>query len=268
MGRFDSLFDEKLFARFEEIKGKYKGERAWCVGNGPSLANTPLELLENEYTFGLNKIADIYPSTSWRPSFYVNVTRGVIGGADWGAASKTAIENTPSFLCVDFLPALMKKSGEAYLVPHDVYPLRVTCRAKQTSPDVSLWSDDIFERVSKDGSSMLAVMQIATYMGFDPLILIGCDMGWKAFDWEENKDPNHFIDSYWGHQKIGGRKIEMTERVARNCNYDVLVAHKIAKQACDSLGVKVYNATVVGELEVYPRVDFVETANRRVWFAI
>jgi hypothetical protein len=258
VGRFDTLFNEEMFARFQEIKGKYKGERAWCVGNGPSLASTPLELLENEHTFGLTSIAKIYPSTSWRPSFYVSVAGAVMEGGSYVAAAKAAIEGTPSFLCAAFLPTLMEKSGETPLVPHDVYPLRVTCREKQTSPDVSVWSDDIFERVSKDGSSMLTVMQIAVYMGFSPLILIGCDMGWKAFDWEENKDPNHFIDSYWDYRKRGDRKIEMTERMARNCNHDVLVAHKIAKQACDARGVKVYNATIGGELEVYPRVDLME----------
>ena len=266
-----SLFNDALKARFDEIRGKFKGERCWCIGNGPSLANTPLELLEGEYTFGLNKIADIYPSTTWRPSFYVNVTRGVTGGSDWGSSAKEAIENSPSFLCADHLPSLLEEApGErqAYLLPRDVYPLRVTCREEQTSGDVSVWSNDIYERVSKDGSSMLAVMQIAAYMGFDPLILVGCDLGWKAFDWEENKDPNHFIDSYWAHQIIDGRKIELTKRVARNCNHDVLMAHRIARQACDWLGIKVYNATIGGELEVYPRVDFVETASRRPWVAL
>lgn len=271
MSRFDAVFDEPLRARFDAIKGKFKGERCFCVGNGPSLANTPLELLKDEYTFGLNRIAKIYPTTSWRPTFYVNVTRGVIGDSEWGESAREAIKNTPSFLCVDFLPALLEKvAGDVptILVPHDVYPLRVTCRQEQTSPDVSVWSDDIFERVSKDGSSMLAVMQIAAYMGFDTIVLIGCDLGWRAFDWEKNIDPNHFCEDYWGWQKIGGRKIEMTETVASNCNYDVQISHLIAKHACDSLGIKVYNATVGGGLETYPRVDFVETVKRKPWVAL
>ena len=183
----DAIFNDGLKVRFDTIRGKFKGERCWCIGNGPSLAATPLELLEGEYTFGLNKIADIYPSTTWRPSFYVNVGGALSESNDCLRAAKEAMEYSPSFLCADYLPELLKEDPRkrlVYLLPRDVYPLRVTCRKEQTISDVSVWSNDIFERVSKDGSSMLAVMQIAAYMGFDTFVLVGCDMGWKAFDWE------------------------------------------------------------------------------------
>ena len=43
---------EKLGA----LKDKHKGERCFIIGNGPSLKQTDLTKLKNEYTFGLNRI--------------------------------------------------------------------------------------------------------------------------------------------------------------------------------------------------------------------
>ena len=40
--------------KLRRLKDKYKGERCFILGNGPSLAKTDLSLLRNEYTFGLN----------------------------------------------------------------------------------------------------------------------------------------------------------------------------------------------------------------------
>ncbi len=66
------------------LKNKYKGERIFLIGNGPSLNKTPLELLEDEYTFGVNRIYLLFDRINWRPTFYtVN---------DWEVGSDNASE--------------------------------------------------------------------------------------------------------------------------------------------------------------------------------
>ncbi len=42
----DLIKEEKTWG---QLKDKYKGERVFVVGNGPSLNKTPLYLLKNEY---------------------------------------------------------------------------------------------------------------------------------------------------------------------------------------------------------------------------
>jgi len=242
--------------RIEAWKDKYKGERCFCIGNGPSLKDTPLYLLEDEYTFGLNRIADIYPSTSWRPSFYVNVTI-MTTDAGWAKSSIEAIKNTPSFVWYGLLPSVLDTIEDEVMISYNVFPVEVTKERPQDGFSLDIWSHDIAERVSKYGSSMLAVLQIAVYMGFNPIYLLGCDLGWKPFDYEENKDPNHFSEDYWG-RAYPGTEVVVTPRVALKYTTDALASHALAKEACDSIGVEIYNATVGGELEVYPRADLLE----------
>lgn len=38
----------------------------------------------------------------------------------------------------------------------------------------------------------------------------------------------------------------------------MLAAHQLARASCEKLGVKIYNSTFGGELEVYKRVDYNE----------
>ena len=240
------------------MRGKYKGHRCFLAGNGPSLASTPLELLKDEYTFGVNKIADIYKMTTWRPSFYVNVANGVVFPPQRDACILAA-RDAISFLCVDNLQHLYGVNDDGVCkITDNIYPLKVTFRLYDpTEIDSSTWSYDISDHVSKDGCSMYSVFQIAVYLGFDPLILIGCDLGHKGFIWEENKDPNHFTEDYWERLTIdGGKPYRITDQYAKKQARHIRSAHIMAQEVCDKMGVKIYNATLGGELEVHQRVDF------------
>jgi hypothetical protein len=252
---------ETMSARIVAWKDKYKGERCFCVGNGPSLKDTPLHLLENEYSFGLNKISDIYDKTPWRPSFYVNVTV-LTTGAEWAQAAKKSMVQTPSFIDYGLLPYVLEATDGEFFVPDHIFPIVVHKAYRQHDPDPSLWSHDISERVSKFGSSMLTVLQIAVYMGFNPIYLLGCDLGWRPFGWGE-ADPNHFSEDYWGLARVHEEhKVIVSEGLANRYTADARSSHVLAKKVCDPMGVKIYNATKGGDLEVYPRVDFMEVV---VW---
>jgi hypothetical protein len=95
-------------------------------------------------------------------------------------------------------------------------------------------------------------------MGFDPIYLIGCDTSYtvpesvqiesddprKLTSTEE--DPNHFDPHYFG----PGRKWQ---------NPDVrfmVEDYEKARRSADRSGIGIYNATVGGQLEVFPRVDY------------
>ena len=43
------------------LKGKHRGKRGFIIGNGPSLKNTDLTKLEDEFTFGMNRIYLLFP---------------------------------------------------------------------------------------------------------------------------------------------------------------------------------------------------------------
>ena len=48
----------------------------------------------------------------------------------------------------------------------------------------------------------------------------------------------------------------LANTLADSLNKNMVAAHKLTKRACDKCGVKVFNATVGGSLEVYNRIDF------------
>lgn len=47
--------------------------RHWVIANGKSLLDTPLHLLKDEITWGMNRIHLLYDKTDWRPSRYLMV---------------------------------------------------------------------------------------------------------------------------------------------------------------------------------------------------
>jgi len=55
------------------LKDSHKGERCFLIGNGPSLRQTDLTLLKNEFTFGFNRIflaAEELNFTPFLPGFH------------------------------------------------------------------------------------------------------------------------------------------------------------------------------------------------------
>ena len=52
------------------IKDSHKGERCFIVACGPSLTYADLELIKDEYTFGMNSGVLTFDKTGWRPNFY------------------------------------------------------------------------------------------------------------------------------------------------------------------------------------------------------
>lgn len=234
-------------------KDRHAGERCFIVGNGPSLRETPLERLTGEYSFALNSIAKIYDKTAWRPTFYVNTT-GMVVCKTWAEHARTSVAlGIPSFLAVQYIPCIYMPP-----VPDNVELVVISEGhvSKVVTPPDKWWSHDIGQRICVYGTTMLAIMQIAAFMGFKEFVLVGCDMGWKPFDFEQNRDPNHFDEDYWESATTpDGSKRVVTDKLARRFNVQCEAAHQLTKRITDKLGIKVYNATTGGELEVYPRVD-------------
>ncbi|MDR9404718.1 MAG: hypothetical protein RI580_14915, partial [Halothece sp. Uz-M2-17] len=60
-------------ARLKQWNNKYLGQKAVIICNGPSLVQSNLSLLENTFTFGLNKINLLFDKSDFRPSCIVSV---------------------------------------------------------------------------------------------------------------------------------------------------------------------------------------------------
>ena len=89
---------------FEKYKDCHKGQRVFLIANGPSLADTNLNLLKDEVTIAMNRISLIYDKNpDWRPTYYLFSSTNVknpVWGRDWSGSVTTAIAQpeTTSFV--------------------------------------------------------------------------------------------------------------------------------------------------------------------------
>ena len=80
----------------KKFKNKHLGERCFIVGNGPSLKNTKLDLIKNEFSFAMNRISMIFDFTEWRPSYYSCTTTN-IHRAEWKKDIRIMLEEAGYF---------------------------------------------------------------------------------------------------------------------------------------------------------------------------
>ncbi len=238
--------------RLRRLRGRYAGRRCVIQGNGPSLNEMDLEVFADELVWGSNRAYLLYDRISWRHAFYTGVDTRVIPDIapelmDWtGRLPKTQF----------FFPYRFRSDG--VLAPRPNIAWYPEVRPRENPLDGPMFSRSCSLWVSSVNTVTLAALQLAAHMGFSPIYLIGCDTSYTVPDSvrverddprklvSTEDDPNHFDASYFG----AGRKWHdpQVHRMIEN--------YQVAKRVCDRLGVKVYNATVGGQLEVFPRVDY------------
>jgi hypothetical protein len=91
------------------------------------------------------------------------------------------------------------------------------------------------------------MVQQAVLDGYNPIYLLGCDLGFKP-----GHGATHFAPNYYPPEQI------TTPEGADERNRTLLLMHQLIKRECDERGVEVLNATPGGALEVYPRVSLEE----------
>jgi hypothetical protein len=214
-----------------------------------------LEVFNREYVWGVNKCYLLFDRVSWRPAFYVAVDRRVV--PDIATEINHLVLNQPqiiSFFPVQFREQWVLRSG-ANVYWYNEVPL------DETNLPNGMFTRDAAKWVSSVRTVTIAALQLAVYLGFNPIYLIGCDTSYSVpstvrFEGgDRNKlistaddDLSHFDPRYFGK---GSKWHEP--------HVDKMFFHyEQARQVCESLGVSVYNATVGGKLEVFPRVNYTE----------
>jgi hypothetical protein len=219
--------------RIASLKDTRKGERCFIIGNGPSLKQTDLNRLKNEYTIGMNRIYLLFPEIGFSTSYYVCVNDLVI---EQCAADIQSLS----------LPRFVAWRGRRWLHPDpDLYFLNTT----YTGP---IFSKNAAGRLWEGATVTYVALQTAFYLGFQEVILIGVDHNFvtqgkpNTTIVSQGDDPNHFSPGYFGK---GFRwqlpDLETSEK-----------AYRIAGRAYEAAGRRVIDATVGGKLQVYPKVNY------------
>ncbi|MCL1595604.1 MAG: glycosyltransferase [Actinomycetia bacterium] len=239
-------FDATDMQRF---KGIHAGERVVIIGNGPSLNELDLSLLKGTATFGVNGIFYADERLPEPLTYYVVEDTMVV---------RDNLERIKTYEAGHrFFPTIYREMiGES---PNSTFFMMNRGFYAASAPGfcVPRFSTDAAQRVYAGQSVTIMNLQLAYYMGFTEVILIGMDFSYTVPESSEVKgthitsmgdDPNHFHPDYFGKGKVW--KDPKLERV--------LASYALAKQMFEADGRRIVNATPGGNLHLFDRVPFEE----------
>lgn len=215
-----------------DLKNSAKSKRCFVIATGPSLIMDDLELIKNEFSFGMNSVIKAFDKTEWRPNLYMIQDEYVYEKLENEIFDVTKKNNF--LVCVGGVIPIKFKTAENYLsyalhyLDHKMYHNKSYGQYK--------FSDDCYNVIYDGYTVTFSVLQMACYMGFNEIYLLGCDCNY-------NQSKSHFVD--YGHH----------DPKATIMGDKMITGHFEFKKFADSLGIRVINCTRGGMLEVYPRMN-------------
>lgn len=222
--------NKKKLQSFHNI---HKGKRCFIVANGPSLKNTDLRLLKNEITIGMNRIYLSSAQNGFTPTYIVV--------HDIPIQLKQFTKDLDELE----LPKFFNWNARKYFTPKNNLTFIRSDYTPRFSKDLT--------KTSWGGHSVTNIcIQLAFYMGFDEVYLVG-----KDHDYEQKGVPgklvlatgdetNHFTKGYY--------KKGMGWRIPDYKGEEL--AYTMAKEAFKKAGRIIKDATINGKLQVFEKVDY------------
>ena len=230
--------------RLAALRNVHAGERCFIIGNGPSLNKLDLTLLRGEITFGVNAIYTNYRQMGFYPTYYVIEDYLV---AEDRAAEINAYDKSRVKFFGNYLRYCLQPDPSTIL-------LNVLLDYREY-PDFPHFSRNALRKVWVGGTVSYLCMQLAYFMGFSEVYLVGFDHSYSVpkdatrqnvVITSHSDDVNHFNPSYFGEGKRwhDPRVDRMTKAYVR------------AAEVFGNDGRVIKNATAGGMLEVFERVDY------------
>lgn len=249
------------------FRNLHLGQRCFVMGNGPSLNKMDLDKLAGEVVFACNGAFLLFDRVSWRPTYYTCVDTRVI--RDRAVEITQMLDTHPSITA--FLPSVVHLhdgSGAEYsgreIIPPGANRYYFNEVSNRESHHVeTMFTLDADDYVVQPYTVAITMLQLAAFMGFSEIYLIGCDTSYKVHETVKQEgrqidgvcllltstrddDSNHFDPRYFG-----------KGREWHNPQVSKMIDHyRWAQLAVRRSNTRIFNATVGGQLEVFPRVDF------------
>ena len=224
--------------KLQMLHNRHVGKRCFLIANGPSLNQMNLSFLKNEITIGLNKIYLGLHKFGFYPRYYVAINEKVI------QQSYSEIKRMTS---VKFIA---KRSSD--LLPEDALTYHI-----DTSDPPRRFCEDINDGVHEGGTVTFAALQIAFYLGFQEVIIIGMDHRFQFTGLPnesmimEGDDPNHFSSHYFKNgQAWDNPDLNQSEE-----------SYMLAKTIYEAHNKVIIDATVDGACSIFKKRNYLEYLN-------
>ncbi len=220
-------------AKLAKLRDTQAGGTAVILCNGPSLLKTDFDLVQRSgaYVIGLNKINLLFDKTPLRPQAIA-------------AVNPYVIEQNRDFYNETEIPLFLDTVGTRH----------VRSRGNVTflhSANIRRFAKDVSVSISQGYTVTFVALQLAYHLGFRRVALVGCDHNFaqqgpanlavKAGE----KDESHFDPRYFAN----GVQWQLPDLLQSEIHY------LLAREAFESDGRLVANATVGGKLEIFQRMS-------------
>lgn len=222
--------EDAKYLWIKKYKNIHKGKRCFIVATGPSLTIEDLNLIKGEISLSMNSAILAINQTEWRPKYFFCQDEYVY------KKIKKDLENE----CGQEIEHIWVGDviAHKYGLPKsfEVFPLHYLDHKmyhKLGYGEIK-FSEDCYACIYDAYTVTFTAMQMAYYMGFKEIYLLGCDCNY-------NQKRSHFIE--YGHK----------DPKASIMGDKMIYAHTEFKKFADKHNIKVVNCTRGGMLEVYPR---------------
>lgn len=214
---------------------RHRGERCFVLGNGPSLNRVDLGRLSDHTTFGLNRIYLKFNEIGYQTDYLVCINKYVLR------------QFADDFRGLDSMRFLAAKGRELFEPAEGLILI-------PTIHSVGFARDPLVRGVHEGGTVTFAALQLAYFLGFAEVVLVGVDHRFQTTGPANQLvtasagDPDHFSETYFG----PGVAWQLPDLEAAERSF------RIAKRVFETDGRRIIDATVDGNLHVFPKADFDE----------
>lgn len=234
--------------RLEALRNSGKGRRCFVLGNGPSLIDMDTAFLKDELTIGTNGLYKSFPELGFTTDYllFEDIFQTEQHGPDLhrivGPQKIAALHTAHAIGKVDASDLLFMNArlvNEAYL---------------EQGP---FFSRDFSEIAYLSGTITYVALQFAYHLGCEEVYLLGVDFDYGPL--EEHFPPGKLV--------IDEGNIDLVRKAHLNNRYyqigDVIGVpdrqlqargYHLAREAFESSGRKIRNASPAGKLEIFDRV--------------
>lgn len=225
-------FYRKNRQKIKKYKNIHKGKRCFVIANGPSLKKIDFNLLKDEYTIGMNRIYLMKEINGFVPNY---------------------------LMCCDEKTQLLQFTDEYdNLDLPCFYNFKLRNRfSKKTNQQFFAsrfkikFVKDFSTLAGNGGSVCFNALELAYYMGFEEVYLIGKDHSYNTTEKYKvlsntGEEQNHFSEKYYKPGQIWGTPDYFKEEMA----------YRKARLAYEKNGRIIKDATIDGKLDVFEKVNF------------
>lgn len=242
--------ERAILRKNRTLNNRHAGERCFILATGPSIKQQDLKLLRGETCIALSNFFVHQDYSVIKPRYYCvagyHQSISKTAWTEWFGEMATATDSAVMFFSLNDRKDI-ERSG--LFSRRAIHYLQYANWSKISGRKV-----DITRSVPSPQSVTIMALEVALYMGFKNIYLLGCDHDWllhldtsKHF-YEENQ---HALVRA-GYDEWAGADIELQCQ----CYIRLWQQYKELGRIARGKSICIYNATAGGILDVFPRVPY------------